>query len=264
MTKIGTRNALQAAILSLCLLPATAFFAEPTPASPPSPADKANTTTFAGKGGYTLEPTIVTAEKREENVQDVPQSVTVITGQEIRDAGITNVQEAGYRAPNVLFSHFTVPRLSFPFIRGIGSGRNNPAVTTYIDGVPQLSFSTSNLNIVDVERFEFMRGPQGTLYGRNTIGGVINIISRKPSNDFFFEPEVTFGNYSLQDYRFTLGGPIVPDKLFISVSGGFLTRQGYTINRVSGHDVDDREEEFGHVSLRWTPSADTEVIFSTL
>jgi len=224
------------------------------PTAPPAPSEPI----------LTLEPTIITAEKRAENLQDAPASITVVDTRAIDPSGQSQVREAAELVPNLTYSYFTAARLSFPFVRGIGSGRNNPAVTTYIDGVPQLSFSTSNLNIVDVERFEFLRGPQGTLYGRNTIGGVINIVSRKPSNDFFFEPQVTFGNYSLQDYRFTLGGPIVPDNLFVSVSGGFLTRQGYTINRVSGHDLDDREEEFGRVSLRWTPSADTEVIFTTL
>src|SRR5258706_6807249 len=89
---------------------------------------------------FTLQPVLVTAEKREEDLQNVPASVTVVSGQTIEDAGITTVDQAGRYVPNLTFSQFTAQRLSFPFIRGIGSGRNNPAVKECIDGVPPLSF----------------------------------------------------------------------------------------------------------------------------
>ena len=218
--------------------------AEPTsPSTRPSPG-----------GAFTLPPVIVTADKRPEDVQDVPGSVTAITAETIRDANITTVEQAGRFAPNVLFSQFTVPRLSFPFIRGIGSGRNSPAVTTYIDGVPQLSFATSNIELVDIDRIEFLRGPQGTLYGRNTLGGVINIWSAPPTNTFTADVQGTFGSYNLQDYRGSVSGPIVKDKLYYSFAGGYVNRDGYSRNLFTGSDVDGRNDLFGRLSLVYTPT----------
>jgi iron complex outermembrane receptor protein len=220
------------------------------PATQPSAADSAP---------VRLDPIFVTANKRDELLQEVPQSATVVTGQTIQEAGITSVKEASYLAPNVLLQEFSARRLSFPFIRGIGSGRNSPAVTTYIDGVPQLSFATSNQELLDVERIEFLRGPQGTLYGRNTLGGVINILTRKPTNDFYLWGGATFGNYDLQDYRLSFMGPIKGDELYIGLAGGYSTRDGYTINDLTGNDLDSREAVFGRAQLLWTPADRLEV-----
>jgi len=235
-----------AASLALLTLPA---ISQPT-AAPVAPA----TRPVVGGTTTTLPPVIVTAEKRAEPLQDVPQSVTVLGGEEVRDAGITNITQAARRAPNVTLSEFTNRRLSFPFVRGIGSGRNNPAVTTYHDGVPQLSFATSNIEYLDVERIEFLRGPQGTLYGRNTLGGVINVVSKQPTNLLESNADLTVGNYGLWDFRAGVRGPIVADKAYFSFSGGYLSRDGFSTNQLTGNDLDDRESFFGRAELRFTPT----------
>ena len=209
-----------------------------------------------------LQPTVVTARKWEEFAQDVPQSVTVIGSETIEDAGITDIRDAALLAPNVHFTEFSSRRLSFPTIRGIGSGQGDPAVTTYIDGVPQLSVSSTNLPLLDVERIEFLRGPQGTLYGRNSIGGLIHIISKRPINTPTVRLSATLGNYDLQTYGIAYNGPLVKDKLFLSIAGQYSARDGYTKNVFNDNDVDDRESVFGRGSVLWMPTEDTEITFA--
>jgi len=201
---------------------------------------------------------LVTARKWAELSQDVPQSVTVVPGSMIRDAGIRTMRDASFYVPNLFINEFTSRRLTFPTIRGIGSGVGDPAVTTYIDGVPQLTINSTNLPMIDVERIEFLRGPQGTLYGRNSIGGLIHIITRRPGNTLEFRGGGTFGNYDLQEYELSASGPLVEDELFFSLSGLHSSRDGYTFNTFTGNDVDDRDSLFGRGQLLWTPSEQSE------
>jgi len=207
----------------------------------------------------TTKPLIVTARKWEELYFEVPQSVTPITEEQIRDAGVDSVKEAARYVPNVLITEFSSRRLSFPFVRGIGSGQGDPAVTTFIDGVPQLQVSSTNLPLLDVERIEFLRGPSGALYGRNTLGGAISISTRLPTNNLEYGSEVMIGNYSLQDYRFSFSAPLEKDKLFFSASGLYSKRDGYTKNDFTGHDVDFRDNWFGRTQVLWLPDAANEV-----
>ena len=126
-------------------------------------------------------PTVeVTARKWVEVPLDVPQSITVIPESLIRDAGLRSIRDASIYVPNFNVVEFSARRLSFPFVRGIGSGQGEPAVTTYIDGVPLFFGGGANFPLLNVERIEFLRGPQGTLYGRNALGGMIHVITREP------------------------------------------------------------------------------------
>lgn len=215
--------------------------------------DAESRTAKRNDSALTLEDVVVTARKQEEDQQDVPESIAVLSDEQIRDAGILDMRDASYRVPNLTLSQFSVSRLSFPFIRGVGSGRNSPAVTTYIDDVPQVSFATSNIEFFDLDRIEFIRGPQGTLYGRNTLGGVINLYHRQPTNALEVDTLSTFGTYALQDNRMSVKGPIVQDKLYFALSGGFLSRNGFTQNDFTDEKLDDRNHEFGRAELRFTP-----------
>ncbi|MCL2647855.1 MAG: TonB-dependent receptor [Phycisphaerales bacterium] len=201
-----------------------------------------------------LEPILVNAEKRRQAVQDVPQSISVITAQALRDGGVSEILDASMYAPNVNIAHFNNRRLSFPYFRGVGSGENAPAVTTNYDGVPQLSFRTTNLEFLDIHDIEFIRGPQGTLYGRNSMGGVINIYSNPPTNKFSFDSSTTVGNYNYFDERAAANFPIVTDHLALRIAGGYSTRDGYTKNDLTGHDVDSKEASFGKLQLWFAPN----------
>jgi iron complex outermembrane receptor protein len=201
----------------------------------------------------TLAPVRVTAERRDQAAQDVPASVTTIDKVGIQDAHIEGVKDASFYVPNLFISQFSPPRVSNPFIRGIGSGQNSPGVSTYIDGVPQLSYSTSNIAFVDIERLEFLRGPQSTLYGRNALGGVINIYSQQPGNKWEGDIDMTTGSYSTGDFRGGVRGPIVEDKIYVAIAGGSYSRDGFTKNLFTENNLDNRNDLFGRFELRFTP-----------
>ena len=185
----------------------------------------------------TLDPIIVVAQKWEQDPRDVPRSFTVISSGTIQDAGIMSIKEASALVPNLNIVEPSARRLSFPFYRGIGSGQGDPAVATFIDGVPQHTANTASIPLIDAERIEFLRGPQGTLYGRNTLGGAIHIITRPPPTDNQWDVRVqtTQGFNGLQDYQLSIAGPMIPDVLFFRRSHQYNTRDGYTRNDATGN-----------------------------
>ena len=196
----------------------------------------------------------VVAEKEPAAAQSVPVSVTAVPHETIDDADIRTMKDAAVYAPNVFPNEFSVRHLSNPFFRGIGSSPNNPGVTTYIDGVPQLNANSSNIELIDMEQLEFVRGPQGALYGRNTVGGLINFTSRQPALDAWrASVESEYGNYDFRDERFAVSGPIVTNRLGLSLAGGYSARDGYTKNVATGNFLDGREAFFGKLQLAWVP-----------
>ena len=209
-----------------------------------------------------LNPVIVTARRWTEFAQDLPQSVTVMDETIIRDAGITSIREASYLIPNMIVTEFSSRRLSFPTFRGISTGIGDPSVTTYVDGVPQLKISSTNISMLDVVRMEFLRGPQGTLYGRNSIGGLIKLETARPTNTPTLRGSTTFGNYDLQEHTLSYSGPIVEDKWFISLSGMYSERDGYTTNTFTGNRVDDRRSTFGRAKILFTPDDRNEIEYT--
>ena len=237
----------RAVILSSAFLTAGAWARQdPPPAAPPADDQEILVP-------VRLEPVVVTARKWTELAQDVPLSISVIGETAIREAGITSIREASYLVPNLHMTEFSSRRLSFPTIRGISTGVGDPSVTTYIDGVPQLKISSTNITLLDIERLEFLRGPQGTLYGRNSIGGLIKMETRRPSNTPELRFGSTHGNYDLQEYQLAYTGPLAPDELFISLSGLYSERDGYTKNDFTGNRVDERRSTFGRGSILFTP-----------
>lgn len=209
------------------------------------------------KQNIELETITVTAEKREENIQDVPVSVTALSGIQIEDTGVETIEELTAYIPNMIIHQFG-PRgvHMLPFIRGIGAtNRGEPALAFFVDGVSYLDGSAFNTgDLFDIERVEVLRGPQGTLYGRNALGGVVNIITKKPTNDFYSWSRFSLGDYSSWKISAGLNAPIIKDQLFLNISGFYSKRDGYTENDLSGESVDTRQGYSGRVKLRWLPT----------
>jgi len=202
----------------------------------------------------------VIAEKVAAPAQSVPVSVTAVTGVTLDDADVRSMKGAAVYAPNVFPNEFSVRHLSNPYFRGVGSSPNNPGVTTYLDGVPQLNANSSNIELLDLDQIEFVRGPQGALYGRNTVGGLINVTSRRPALDAWRAAvDTEYGNYNFRDERFALAGPVVTNALGLSLAGGYSARDGYTKNDVTGRFLDGREAFFGKLQLAWAPVETWEV-----
>lgn len=246
------------ASLFLCLasmLPAQQEPTDPTaPQQPPSPP-QGETATPQQPDKPAQKPILVTARKWEEDPATVPQSLTVVDERTLHDVGLDNIRDAGFFVPNLFFNEFSARRLSFPTLRGLGSGQGDPAVLTYIDGVPQLTVDSTNLPLLDVERITFLRGPQGTLFGRNALGGVIQIESKRPADALEAELGVTFGNFGLDQQRLRASGPLAEDRAGFRLGLLRTQREGYTQNDFTGHDVDDKDQLCSRLSLTWTPDA---------
>ena len=210
-------------------------------------------------------PTVtVTAQKEPADVQKVPVSVTAVPADTLRDADMSFVSDAAAYSPNTFFNEFSARKLSNAFIRGIGSSPANPGVTTYIDGVPQLNANSSNVAFTAIEQVEFVRGPQSALFGRNTLGGVINIASQRPSLTGWSGNVVApFGNFDTREIRAGVSGP-VSQRVAVGFSVGHAARSGFTVNDITGNDLDSRSATFGKAQLLWTPSRlwETRVIVS--
>jgi iron complex outermembrane recepter protein len=192
---------------------------------------------------------IVTAHKDEEPALSIPLSVTAVTEDSIANANIHAVKEASVYAPNTFINEFSSRALSNPFFRGIGGSPTNPGVSTSIDGVPQLNSFSSNVELIDVGQIEFVRGPEGSFYGRNTAGGLINITSRPISEVWVVQGQGEFGNYSRKGLRASISSPLLKDRFGISLAGGYSSRDGYTSNDFTGHDLDSRAAKFGKGQL---------------
>jgi iron complex outermembrane receptor protein len=206
----------------------------------------------------TLPTVIVTAQREAEDVKAVPASVTVVNAETIANAGLRAITDAAIFAPNTIFTEFTARKVSNARFRGIGSSPGNPAVTTYIDGVPQLSSNSSNIELLDVDQIEFVRGPQSPLFGRNTLGGIVNVTSRKPSTAAWTGSVVTpFGDYGAKEVRGSVSGPL-GGKAAVSFGVGTQEREGYTINSVTGNDLDSRDGTFAKAQLLLTPNQNWE------
>lgn len=212
------------------------------------------------------EPTIVvTAQKEPDTGQKLPVSVTAVTGDTLKAQNLTTLSEAAIFAPNTFFSEFQARKLSFPRFRGISAGApGNPAITTYVDGVPMMHTNLSSLDLVDVEQVEFVRGGQSALFGRNALGGIMNVSSARPSlNKWTGSLSLPFGNFGTVDSRGTVSGPL-SSKAAISLSAGRSQRDGYTVNDITGNDLDTRANNFGKAQLLFVPAAnwETRVVIS--
>ena len=202
----------------------------------------------------TLPPVTVTAQKEPADGQRVPVSVTAVPQETLWDAKVSFVSEAAIYAPNVWFNEFSARKLSNAFFRGVGSSPANPGITTYIDGVPQLNANSSNVEFNGIEQVEFVRGPQSALFGRNTLGGVINIASERPSHTAWSGNFlVPFGNFDTKEIRGSASGP-VNDRVAVGFSAGRSVRDGFTVNDLTGHDIDSRSATFGKGQLLFTPN----------
>ena len=207
------------------------------------------------RGEYELEVMTVTAQKQEENVQEVPVSITVFNEQDIEDMKIESVRDMADFVPNLMIFDNGQPGANSPSMRGIHAPGESYTVSTglYVDGVPVLTASGFEEGMLDIERIEVLRGPQGTLYGKNTETGAINIITRQPDNEFRGRVSAQGGEDKKGQFSLNLSGPIQKDKLFLGIAGQYYRKDGFIENTITGDIVDDREHWFGRAHLRWTP-----------
>ena len=230
----------------------------------PAYADAQASTTQTGQPAaiFQLPPLVVTAQKEPAEAQTLPLSLTTVSKSTLTSAGVQIVSDAAMYAPNLQFSEFTARKLSNARFRGIGASPANPSITTLFDGVPQLHANSASVDLVDVEQVEFVRGPQSALFGRNALGGLINVTSVRPSLGAWSSSlSVPLANSASRDVRGGMAGPIVEGRLGMSVSLQYGHRDGFTVNDITGNDLDSRSAFAGKGQLLWTPASNWEARF---
>ena len=190
-----------------------------------------------------FEEILVTARKRTETVQEIPESFTVFSESQIEDAGITRMKDVADLTPNLVLRQsyrMGVVNLS---ARGLAAPQqgDSPLVVNF-DGVQAPAQDFINQDLFDIERIEVLKGPQGALYGAGAIGGAINIITKQPTNEFDAFAKVRLGNKSAVRLVGGLSGPIVEDRLYYRLAGVYQDRDGYIKNSLTGDLLDFLDE----------------------
>lgn len=212
---------------------------------------------------YEGEELIVTAQKRAEALEDVPVSISVLTAEALESQGITNALGLNNSAPSLRISSGDAASSPKIYIRGVGLSDFNPnasgAVGIYVDGVYVGSPLAQLAGFYDLAQVEVLRGPQGTLYGRNTNGGAINVTTNRPTFDFEGQARVEYAENNSQSFQGAFGGPIVDNLLAFRIAGQWVSSDGYTYDRVTGEDLNTTEYFGGRASLLFTPTNDLSI-----
>ncbi len=209
-----------------------------------------------------FEPVIVTAQKREQSIYDVPVAISAFSADTIERQGITDLTDIGKFVPNLNVTGFSAGHTSSanPFIRGIGLQDHlittDPGVGVYVDGIYLGRQVGQNWSLANIERVEVLRGPQGTLYGRNSIGGAINIITAKPGDEDGGRVSLTAGSRGRLNADFYTNMRF-SDQLAMSVTGAFLSRDGlgsFTLLENPRKEVGELEDVSARIAMKWSPT----------
>ncbi|MBA2933840.1 TonB-dependent receptor [Sphingomonas sp. CGMCC 1.13654] len=218
------------------LLATASFAVLAVPATAQQVAPPASTPAAAPDDADGIQQIVVTAERRSAKLQDVPIAITAVTAAQLVSKGVSDAFDVGKVTPS--FNSNRTVGFGSPIMRGVGTTNvtagDEPSVATYIDGFYQGSSITSQIPFNSVERIEVLKGPQGTLYGRNATGGLINIVTREPSSTFGFEGNVGYGNYdTLTASAYVTGG--LANGVSADVSGVYRRQgKGYDDNLLTG------------------------------
>ncbi|HWJ69196.1 MAG TPA: TonB-dependent receptor [Sphingobium sp.] len=231
---------------------------------------------------------VVTAQFRSTNLQDTPLAITAMSGAQLAERSFSNITDVGKAAPSVTLrlGSSGYGKSTQAYIRGIGQSDFNfalePAVGFYVDDVYHASLFGTSFDLLDLERVEILRGPQGTLFGKNSIGGAVRLISKKPADHFEASVEGTYGSYNRLDLRGMMNIPLIADQLALRLSVASKERDGYVdrvdfacaypalagnlqptvstqgnsckVGTLGGESV-----RAGRAALRWTPASNVEV-----
>ncbi len=209
-----------------------------------------------------LDTVLVTAQKKTELLQKVPLAVSSFNSKQINAYRIWNIKDISGIIPNV-YSADPGDGRDVTAIRGIATTSYDPSTAVYIDGVNQFNLDTYIPNLFDVERIEILRGPQGSLYGRNAMGGVINIITKQPTNNTSGSAELNWGNYGQKRMNLNIKTPIIKEKLFVGASGLFDAREGFYLNEYNQLPYDRQRGISGNYFLKYIINKQWSITFNS-
>jgi iron complex outermembrane recepter protein len=217
----------------------------------------AQTARASAPEAVSLDEIVVTAQRRSERLQDVPVTVTAFGAEEVRQARIREIDDVATRTPGLNFDAFPAsqPRIA---IRGIGSSdrgaAGDPSSAVFLDEIYLGRPAAVAFDAFDVSRIEVLKGPQGTLYGRNVVGGAINVVSNRPDFDRVDAAgEVTAGNYERYEAAAYVNAPFAEGKAAFRASGSWRTHDGYVMNTFTGGRVEDQDTRSGRLQLAVQP-----------
>ncbi|MFK7977221.1 MAG: TonB-dependent receptor [Halioglobus sp.] len=213
-----------------------------------------------------LEEVLVTAQKRESSLQDTPISIAAFSNADVEKLGISNLHDIASSVPNLDIRQTTNSSAGARvYIRGIGVNDHvvtlDGAVGIYMDGVYLARNTGLSFEVADIERIEVLRGPQGSLWGRNTTGGAINFISKLPTGEFGFKQTLDIGNYDHVRINSQIEAPIT-DELAAKLSLLYEDKDGWVQNRAEGVDFGDKENLGARLALSWQPSDQIQVDYA--
>lgn len=245
----GKRN-----LLKGCAIWAGLFIAQPALAQATGPAE--------AKNADEPDDIIVTAQKREQRLTDVPGSISAVSGAELERAGVNGVQDLAQIAPGLIFSETVGRQTTNAIVRGVGPQNfADPTVQVLTDGFT-LGFNRSgnNAQLFDLERVEVLKGPQPTLYGRNALGGVINYVTRKPDDETRIRLRGEAGTYDSYRISGSISGPLIPGVLAAQVGASYRSFGGFLDNLYDGRkNVNDERDIDLRAHIRFTPTDSLEM-----
>ncbi|NND83365.1 MAG: TonB-dependent receptor [Gammaproteobacteria bacterium] len=223
----------------------------------------ATATAFTGVHAAQLEEIVVTAQKRTESLQDIPISITTISGDKIEQAGIGNLEDLSAYVPNLMLSENAVA--TSIIMRGIGPGANQSfeqSVGLYVDGIHLAKGRQTRTGLFDLERVEVLRGPQGILFGKNTLAGAVNVTSATPQvgDEFGGKISVGFESHDGHTVEGNLNGS-VSENLALRLAFKDHENDGYLPNSITGQDGPTTDETLWRFAATWEPSDNTSVKF---
>jgi iron complex outermembrane receptor protein len=211
----------------------------------------------AAGGGAEVEGLIVTAQKREENIQDVPIAMSAFSQETLENRQVAGGPDLITQIPNMSFTKTNFSSYSIQ-IRGIGtqaiSATTDPAVAVAFNNTPFIRNRFFEQEFYDLERLEVLRGPQGTLYGRNATAGVVNLISAKPKFSYQAKASADVANYSSMRLEGMVNIPLAEDVVALRLAGAWTKREGFAFNQMTGQQIDGRDLWSTRVSLRFEPT----------
>lgn len=210
-----------------------------------------------------IEEVIVTASKREQSLQDVSAAVVAVGTERLQTGQINNLEDLQLIVPSVTFGNdFNQAKL---FIRGVGTNTSTTGSQTgvafHVDGVVIARAEAQLTSLFDLERVEVLNGPQGSLYGRNAVGGSINLITAKPTEDFEGYGRFTYGRFNEVIAEGAVSGPIT-NRILGRLAFKTQHRDGFGVNPVTGHDVDNLDRQMGRLELKFLASEDVDLLVS--
>ena len=207
----------------------------------------------------------VTAQKSEENVQKVPISLSVFDETSINDKSISTLDDIAKYTPNLFLFNTGFQGLTTPSIRGISANllSFSSPVSMYVDGVPTMSSFGFSDRLMDIERIEVLKGPQGTLYGKNSEAGVINIITKKPNNETKGKIFTTIGSDGKREFGLNTSGALIKNTFYAGVSYKRTQKDGFIKHSKTGEYINEKQTDYGKVNLLYTPLDNLEISFIT-